>query len=44
MRTTHAILTVMFVRRCCSFSNGECIKTGLAQVESWIMEHGTFWT
>jgi hypothetical protein len=29
--------------RCCSFSNGEYVKTGLAQVESWIMEHGTEW-
>jgi myosin-5 len=31
------------VCRCCSFSNGEYVKTGLAQVESWIMEHGTEW-
>jgi hypothetical protein len=31
-------------RRCCSFSNGEYVRTGLAQVASWIMEHGTFWT
>jgi len=30
-------------RECCSFSNGEYVKTGLAQVESWIMEHGTDW-
>eukprot|EP00775_Hariotina_reticulata_P007220 gene7220-7433_t len=30
-------------RECCSFSNGEYVKTGLAQVESWIMQHGTEW-
>ncbi|KAF8063028.1 XI-F [Scenedesmus sp. PABB004] len=30
-------------RECCSFSNGEYVKTGLAQVESWIMERGNEW-
>lgn len=28
-------------RECCSFSNGEYVKTGLAQVENWIQEAGT---
>ncbi len=27
-------------RECCSFSNGEYVKTGLAQVESWIQAAG----
>ncbi len=27
-------------RECCSFSNGEYVKTGLGQVEAWIMEAG----
>jgi myosin-5 len=27
-------------RECCSFSNGEYVKTGLAQVENWISEAG----
>ncbi|KIY92369.1 hypothetical protein MNEG_15594 [Monoraphidium neglectum] len=30
-------------RECCSFSNGEYVKTGLAQVETWIQERGTEW-
>jgi myosin V len=27
-------------RECCSFSNGEYVKTGLGRVEQWIMEAG----
>ncbi|KAI8462592.1 MAG: hypothetical protein J3K34DRAFT_527632 [Monoraphidium minutum] len=30
-------------RECCSFSNGEYVKTGLAQVEGWIQERGPEW-
>ncbi len=28
-------------RECCSFSNGEYVKTGLASVEAWISEVST---
>ncbi|GFH24351.1 uncharacterized protein HaLaN_22129 [Haematococcus lacustris] len=30
-------------RECCSFSNGEYVKTGLAQVENWIQAAGSEW-
>ena len=30
-------------RECCSFSNGEYVKTGLAEVESWIAAAGKDW-
>ncbi len=30
-------------RECCSFSNGEYVKTGLAEVEMWIAKAGTDW-
>lgn len=31
-------------RECCSFSNGEYVKTGLAEVENWIHSAGKDWT
>ena len=31
-------------RECCSFSNGEYVKTGLAEVENWIHTAGKDWT
>lgn len=31
-------------RECCSFSNGEYVKTGLAEVENWIHTAGKEWT
>lgn len=30
-------------RECCSFSNGEYVKTGLAEVEGWIAGAGKEW-
>ena len=30
-------------RECCSFSNGEYVKTGLAEVEQWIHTAGSQW-
>ncbi|CAL8460835.1 g366 [Coccomyxa elongata] len=30
-------------RECCSFSNGEYVKTGLAEVENWIHSAGKDW-
>ena len=30
-------------RECCSFSNGEYVKTGLAEVEQWIHSAGGAW-
>jgi hypothetical protein len=30
-------------RECCSFSNGEYVKTGLAEVENWIHAAGKEW-
>ena len=30
-------------RECCSFSNGEYVKTGLAEVEQWIHAAGSHW-
>ena len=30
-------------RECCSFSNGEYVKTGLAEVENWIHTAGKDW-
>lgn len=30
-------------RECCSFSNGEYVKTGLAEVENWIHRAGADW-
>lgn len=30
-------------RECCSFSNGEYVKTGLAEVENWIHTAGKEW-
>lgn len=30
-------------RECCSFSNGEYVKTGLAEVENWIHGAGKEW-
>jgi myosin-5 len=30
-------------RECCSFSNGEYVKTGLAEVENWIASAGKDW-
>lgn len=30
-------------RECCSFSNGEYVKTGLAEVEMWIAKAGSDW-
>lgn len=30
-------------RECCSFSNGEYVKTGLAEVENWIHAAGKDW-
>lgn len=30
-------------RECCSFSNGEYVKTGLAEVENWIHCAGSEW-
>ena len=30
-------------RECCSFSNGEYVKTGLAEVENWIDAAGKEW-
>ena len=30
-------------RECCSFSNGEYVKTGLSEVEMWISSAGREW-
>lgn len=30
-------------RECCSFNNGEYVKTGLAEVEGWIQDAGKDW-
>ena len=30
-------------RECCSFSNGEYVKTGLAELENWILAAGDGW-
>lgn len=30
-------------RECCSFNNGEYVKTGLAEVEAWIQDAGKDW-
>ena len=30
-------------RECCSFSNGEHVKSGLAEVEQWILKAGSTW-
>ena len=30
-------------RECCSFSNGEYVKTGLGEVEQWILTAGSQW-
>ena len=30
-------------RECCSFSNGEYVKTGLGEVEQWIISAGNHW-
>ena len=30
-------------RECCSFSNGEYVKTGLGEVEQWILSAGNHW-
>ena len=30
-------------RECCSFSNGEYVKTGLAELENWIINAGDAW-
>ena len=30
-------------RECCSFSNGEYVKTGLAEVENWLENAGEAW-
>ena len=30
-------------RECCSFSNGEYVKTGLGEVEQWIHAAGSLW-
>ena len=30
-------------RECCSFNNGEYVKTGLAEVEAWIQGAGKEW-
>lgn len=30
-------------RECCSFSNGEYVKTGLAEVEQWLEAAGEAW-
>ncbi|KDD76623.1 DIL domain-containing protein, partial [Helicosporidium sp. ATCC 50920] len=30
-------------RECCSFSNGEYVKTGLADVEQWVAQAGRAW-
>lgn len=34
---------LMLKRDCCSFSNGEYVKMGLAEVEHWIVSTGTDW-
>lgn len=30
-------------RECCSFRNGEYVKTGLGEVEQWILSAGSNW-
>ena len=30
-------------RECCSFNNGEYVKTGLAELEQWIFKAGEQW-
>ena len=30
-------------RECCSFNNGEYVKTGLAELENWIHKAGEAW-
>lgn len=34
---------LMLKRDCCSFSNGEYVKMGLAEVEHWVVSTGTEW-
>ena len=34
---------MMLCRECCSFNNGEYVKTGLAEVEGWIQDAGKDW-
>lgn len=32
--------SLLLRRECCSFSNGEYVKAGLAELEKWIMDAG----
>lgn len=34
---------LMLKRDCCSFSNGEYVKMGLAEIEQWVVSTGTEW-
>jgi myosin-5 len=35
--------SLLLRRECCSFSNGECVKTGLAELENWLAAAGEAW-
>jgi hypothetical protein len=34
---TNFFLSLLLRRECCSFSNGEYVKSGLAELEKWIV-------
>jgi myosin-5 len=35
--------SLLLRRECCSFSNGEYVKTGLAELEAWLLAQGDAW-
>ena len=35
--------SLLLRRECCSFSNGEYVKTGLTEIENWIVNAGNEW-
>ena len=35
--------SLLLRRECCSFSNGEYVKTGLSELENWLAQAGDKW-
>lgn len=40
---TQLFNSILLKKDCCSFSNGEYVKTGLAELEHWIESVGKVW-